>query len=70
MEVEDGRHFRNDLDDSSRPVDWEVKLRRALATLTASLSRAKHRKERLGEETPEGPTPICTCRNIRMSRSS
>ncbi|CAE7663088.1 Lancl2, partial [Symbiodinium microadriaticum] len=44
MEVEDGRHFRNDLDDSSRPVDWEVKLRRALATLTASLSRAKHRK--------------------------
>ena len=55
MEVEDGRHFRNDLDDSSRPAEWEAKLRGGLETLKALLLRAKHRKERMGEENPEGP---------------
>eukprot|EP00439_Symbiodinium_sp_Y106_P023764 s2596_g2.t3 len=44
MEVEDGRHFRNDLDDSSRPAEWEAKLRGGLETLKALLLRAKHRK--------------------------
>ena len=45
MEVEDGRHFRNDFDEAAKPADWEVKLRTALEAAKTTVLEAEHRKE-------------------------
>ena len=50
MEVDDGRHFRNEFDEALRPADWEAKLRRAVEAVTGTLLRTEHRKARLGKE--------------------
>ncbi|CAE7493454.1 LANCL2 [Symbiodinium pilosum] len=44
MEVEDGRHFRNDFDEAAKPADWEVKLRTALEAAKTTVLEAEHRK--------------------------
>ena len=63
MEVEDGRHFRNDLDESSRPADWEVRLRGALDNVKATILQAEHRKERVGKEGTQVSPLIATIRS-------
>lgn len=44
MDVEDGRHFRNVMDDNHPPADWEAKLLRAITDGTVDLLQASHSK--------------------------
>lgn len=44
MDVPDGRHFPNDLDDAAEPAGWEAEVRRAMAGAERKVLEARHAK--------------------------
>ena len=51
MDVEDGRHFQNSMDDESEAKDWQPRLAEALAFAKSRLLEERHSKGSWAEET-------------------